>query len=245
MRTDGLARAPLFAAAAIILVIALGLFVAMRAPKETATSANRAAPEAGAVFALTTNVYARPTRASDLVTIIPEGRAAIVTGSTDDGAWLRVVYPLQSTIEGWAPKTSARADSLPDLTTLPVAQTTPITSSSANGQGGPNALPDLTVSSAEVQANGQLIVRVTNAGIGAFNGKTTLTIATGEGAPLGTAAVDFTQSTLPTGRSAVIDTKVTIRQTGLVVVEVDAEKSVAESNESNNTRRVLLVGVGG
>lgn len=200
------------------------------------------------VLALTTNMYDRPTRASDLLAIIPEGRIARVTGRTDDSEWLRVTYPLRSGVEGWVPAAHARVDALPDLAAVPaVAPGANLDAAGVEGSVSDeeDALPDFTVSSAELQPDGTLVVRVTNVGRGAFSGEVDLQISTAEGDLLGVLDADLTQSPLGPGRSASVGTSVVVRETGLVVIEVDHQNQVDEANESNNSRRVLLVGVGG
>ena len=42
-----------------------------------------------------------------------------------------------------------------------------------------------------------------------------------------------------------MNTGLTIAETGLFVIEVDPSNTVEESSEFNNSKRVLLVGVGG
>ena len=53
---------------------------------------------------------------------------------------------------------------------------------------------------------------------------------------------DLSASLLGPGRSAAVNTGVTVTQTGLFVIEVDPVNEVEESSEFNNSKRVLLVG---
>lgn len=238
--------------AAAGVIAALWLVDSARTPGAATGAATATAPpsreEPTAVLALTTNMYARPTRTAELVAIIPEGRVARVTGRTDDSEWLRVNYPPASGLEGWVPKASAEVASLPPLAGVP-AVAAGAAVAAAGGEvsdgGEQDALPDLTVSSAEVQPNGTLVVRITNVGRGLFQGRVDLQVTGAEGELLGVLDADLTQSPLGAGRSASVNTGVLIRATGLVVIEVDHLNRVAEPDEFNNTRRVLLVGVGG
>lgn len=196
--------------------------------------------------ALTSNMYATPSRAGDLVAVVPEDRAVRITGRTDDSAWLRVIYPVTSTLEGWIAAGSFVADTLPDLAEVPDVAS--VTESGAPGEGGlldEPALPDLSISSADVAGNGLLTVRITNLGRASFNGEVTVRVTTAEGEIVASLDADLSGSPLGPGRSAAVNTGVTVTQTGLFVVEVDPTNEVEESSEFNNSRRSLLVGVGG
>ena len=236
----------------LVVLIAGGVIAAMlyldpaRLPGRGVAAPTPAARPEGpvAVLALTSNMYARPARTSDLVAIIPEGRSARITGRTDDSEWLRVIYPPASTLEGWVPRANAVAASLPDVTGVP-AVAGGADDTGGGGDGGGEALPDLTISSVEVQPNGVLLVRITNAGRAVFNGEVAVQVTNADGNLVGLLDVDLTQSPLGAGRSASVNTGVVIRTTGLFTIEVDRQGVVPEANEGNNTRRVLLVGVGG
>lgn len=198
-----------------------------------------------AKVATTSNLYARPARASELVAVIPAGREARVTGRTEDAAWLRVVYPSQSTIEGWVPRTNFVTDAVPDVASIPALPAEVIASSSGSTsvvEG--DSLPDLTVASADVQPNGNLSVRITNEGRAPFAGRVGLQVAGADGEILGVLEVDLTDRPLAPSRSASVNTGIEVRRTGLFVIEVDRGNRVKESSEINNIRRVLLVGAG-
>lgn len=252
--TDG-RRAPLRAPTIAGLLIVLVAGVAMAAiwfvdasegAPAAVDAAGTEAPDEGtlAVVALTSNMYGRPTRSADLIAIVPEGRTVRVTGRTEDDEWLRVIYPVTSTLEGWIPMAHMVADRLPDLAAVP-ALAGAAGSEGGTGAGGtddPSALPDLTVSSADVQPTGQLAVRITNIGRAPFDGQVGLRITTADGEIVGVLDVDLSGSPLGAGRSASINTGTVVTATGLYVIEVDPNNEVEESNEFNNTRRVLLVG---
>lgn len=195
-------------------------------------------------LATTSNLYARPARASDLVAVIPAGHDARVLGRTEDAAWLRVVYPPQSSLEGWVPRANFVTAGLPDLASVP-ALAAEVAASGTSASAAADALPDLTVASADVQPNGNLSVRITNEGRAAFAGRVGLQVAGADGEILGVLEVDLTDRPLATGRSASVNTGVEVRSTGLFVIEIDRGNRVKESSEVNNVRRVLLVGAGG
>lgn len=196
--------------------------------------------------ALTANLYGSPSRSSDLVAIVPEGRAVRVTGRTDDSTWVRVIYPVTSTLEGWLPAANLVEESVPDLAAIPDVAS--IAGGEEGGGGGGLAteltLADLTVSSADVGLNGILSVRITNVGRSAFSDSVGLRVTTAEGEIVGALDVDLSASPLGPGRSASVNTGVVVTQTGLFVIEVDPTNEVEESSEFNNSRRVLLVGTG-
>ncbi|TAJ21775.1 MAG: hypothetical protein EPO65_00725, partial [Dehalococcoidia bacterium] len=195
--------------------------------------------------ATTSNLYARPARASELVAVIPAGREARVTGRTEDASWLRVVYPPQSSIEGWLPRANFVADAVPDVASVPALPAEVIASSagSVSATEG-DSLPDLTVASADVQPNGNLSVRITNEGRAPFAGRVGLQVAGADGEILGVLDVDLTDRPLAPNRSASVNTGIEVRRTGLFIIEVDRGNRVKESSEINNIRRVLLVGAG-
>ncbi|MDP2328238.1 MAG: CARDB domain-containing protein [Dehalococcoidia bacterium] len=200
-----------------------------------------------AIVALTSNMYGRPTRTADLVAIVPEGRTVRVSGRTDDSEWLRIIYPVTSTLEGWVPTANMVVAALPDLAAVPAVASL-IQGEDGEVDGGlldSQALPDLTVSSADVQSTGQLAVRITNVGRAPFAGQVGLRITTADGEIVGVLDVDLAASPLGPGRSASINTGTVVTATGLYVIEVDPANDVEEASEFNNTRRVLLVGTGG
>jgi len=199
-----------------------------------------------AQVALTANLYGAPTRTADLVAIVPEGRTVRVTGRTDDSTWIRVMYPVTSTLEGWLPVANLITASLPELEPVPAVASI----AGPEGDGGVGtvvdepALPDLTVSSADVGQNGLLTVRITNIGRAPVTGSVGLRVTTAEGEIVGALDVDLEASPLAPGRSASVNTGVVVTQTGLFVIEVDPQNEIEEISEFNNSRRVLLVGVG-
>ncbi len=195
--------------------------------------------------ALTSNLYGTPSRSGELVGIVPEGREVRITGRSDDSSWIRVIYPVTSTLEGWLPATNLVEASLPDLAAVPDVAS--VGGADGEGDGGTlvdePGLPDLTVSSADVGATGILTVRITNVGRGAFSGSVALRVTTAAGEIVGALDIGPLESLGP-GRSASVNTGVTVTQTGLFVIEVDPPNQVEESSEFNNSRRVVLVGTG-
>jgi len=196
-------------------------------------------------IALTSNMYGAPSRAAELVAVVPEGRSVRVTGRTDDSTWLRVIYPVTSTLEGWIPAPNFEESGLPDLAAVPDVAS--IAETGTPGEGGlldEPALPDLSVSSADVAGSGLLTVRITNLGRSAFDGEVTVRVTTAEGEIVASLDADLGASPLGPGRSAAVNTGYIVTETGLFVIEVDPTNEIEESSEFNNSQRVLLVGVG-
>ncbi|MSQ30109.1 MAG: SH3 domain-containing protein [Dehalococcoidia bacterium] len=250
-RTIGTPRPPVIAAAGVVLVAAGVIAVILLADRRQGAPppGDNTSPTAVAWIgrlATTSNLYARPARASELVAVIPAGHEARVTGRTDDVTWLRVVYPQQSNLEGWVPRANFVAEGLPDLATMPALAPEAVSSSAgASGSADADTLPDLSVASADVQSNGNLAVRITNDGRAPFAGRVGLQISGADGEIHGVLDVDLTERPLAPGRFASVNTGIAVRRTGLFVIEIDRANTVKESGEFNNVRRVLLVGTGG
>ncbi|MDA1010814.1 MAG: hypothetical protein O2888_05005 [Chloroflexi bacterium] len=246
-------RPPTIAGLLIIVVAAATIggiwaFGGAEAPIEDIGTTDPTATPDGptARIALTSNLYAHPSRSSDLVAIVPEGRTVRVTGRTDDSMWMRVIYPVTSTLEGWLPVSHVVEESSPLLEDVPEVASAVVSEGGGEdgGLGNEPALPDLTISSADVSASGFLTVRITNLGRATFNGTVGLRVTTAEGELAGSLDADLAASPLGPGRSAAVNTGVVIRTTGLYVIEVDPTNEIDESSEFNNARRVLLVGTG-
>jgi hypothetical protein len=248
-------RAPTLAGIAVVLIA--GAVMAVIALVDTASSADGApatpatptaeVPDGATVtLALTSNMYAHPSRSADLVAVVPSGRIARVTGRTEDNEWLRVVYPANSSLEGWIVRGGVVAATEPDLTELPaIAAAGSLDPDGASGGLlDDNPLPDLTVSSADVIPNGTLEVRISNVGRAAFADIVEVRVTGVDGELLAVVEADLTNQPLIPGRSASVNTGVAITRTGLYVIDVDRDNHIEEENEFNNTLRVLLVGTG-
>src|SRR5690606_34433503 len=153
-----------------------------------------------------------------------------VTGRTEDAAWLQVTYPPDSNLRGWIPVRNTVpewgdiADAGIIATALP-----------AEGEEGPGTedqrpdseLPDLEVTDAFVQPNGSLTVRIENVGHAEVDGTVGLHVLRAEGDIVG--VLDIQRTLLEPGRSATVDTRVIIEETGSYVIELDRRDEVRES----------------
>lgn len=189
---------------------------------------------------LTSHLLARPSRDAEIVAIVPEQRVAEVVGRSEDGEWLRLIYPLGSELAGWMPRANivaAQGD--------PAAA--PIIAADAPGEDGEpdidpaDLLPDLTISDATVLPNGRLSVRIDNIGASAIEASVGLEVTGAEGALLGVFTVE--DLSLAPGRSATVPTTVEVTSTGVYQIELDRLNEIEESGEFNNSLRKLLAAV--
>lgn len=229
-------------ALAVILVLDRAGDVAGAAPVR-AVAANDSVEGVTVEPALTTNMRAAPDREAELVAIIPGRRPALVTGRSPDGAWLRVIYPIGSRLEGWVPAANVvpSAGDPASVAVIDVAapgDARPVSSAgTAPAAGG--ALPDLHVTSAFVAPNGTVTIRLANVGRGVFDAATSLRVTSAAGDVVG--VVDIERTTLRPGRSATVTTQIAIDSTGEYVLDADWLDEVEEANEFNNTFRTLLI----
>lgn len=249
-------RPPTVAGFAIVL-LAAGILsmIALFDGTEASGDATAATPSAtagapppgiGVRVVLTTNVRAGIGGQGDVLAIIPGDRTVEVNGRTEDAAWIQVTYPPDSNLRGWVPaRNTVRAwGDVADAGILSVAA--PAGSEEDPGaeeQQPDSELPDLAITDAFVQPGGSLTVRIENVGQGQFDGTVGLHVLRAEGDIVG--VLDIQRTLLEPGRSATVDTRVAIEETGSYVIELDRRDEVEESNEFNNTYRVVLVPSGG
>jgi hypothetical protein len=192
---------------------------------------------------LTTNLRATPGRESDILAIVPTQQITRITGRSTDGAWLRLAYPADSNLAGWAPSTSFELER-GDLATVAVALIG--VPSEGNGEGAPtatdNPLPDLKLLDVFLLPNGNLTLVVENVGTGRFIGTIGLQVTSGSGELLG--VLDIQETSLLPNRTATVDTGLEITTTGSYLIELDRLDRIEELSEFNNTRSVFLVPTG-
>lgn len=244
-------RAPMLAGLAIVLVAAIAVttIVALdRASDDDVPVAANPTPtdplaELSGVIAravLTSNLRATPGRQSDILAIVPTQQLTRVTGRSADGDWLRLAYPADSDLAGWALRTSFEVER-GDLATVAVASI-----GAADDDGGvavPSAeddpLPDLAVIDAFLLPNGSLTLVVENVGTGRFIGTIGLQVTSGSGELLG--VLDTQETSLLPNRTATVDTGLEITTTGSYLIELDRLDRIEEASEFNNATRVFLV----
>ena len=192
---------------------------------------------------LTTNLRTTPGRQSEIVAIVPTQQLTRVTGRSADGEWLRLAYPANSDLAGWAPRPSFEVER-GDLAAVAVAAI----GVPDGGQGIPvpspedDPLPDLTLIHASLLPNGNLTLVVENVGTGRFIGTIGLQVTSGSGELLG--VLDTRETSLLPNRTATIDTGLQITATGSYLIELDRLDRIEEASEFNNTTRVFLFATG-
>jgi hypothetical protein len=189
---------------------------------------------------LTANLRATPGRQSDIIAIVPTQQVTRVTSRSADGEWLRLAYPADSDLAGWAPRASFKLER-GDLATVGVTSIGAPTGD--DGAVIPSAeddpLPDLAIIDAFLLPNSNLILVVENVGSGRFIGAIGLQVTSGSGELLG--VLDTQETSLLPNRTATIDTGVEITTTGSYFLEIDRLDRIEEASEFNNTRRAFLV----
>ena len=211
-------------------------------PDPTSSALAEAIPDGIIAVSLvvTSHLLARPSRDAEIVAIVPEQRIAEVIGRTEDGEWLRLVYPLGSNLRGWMPRANT-VERQGDPAGAPTV------AADAPEEGEPavidpaDLLPDLTISDATVLPNGRLAVRIDNIGASAMEGAVGLEVTGVEGALLGVFTIE--DLSLAPGRSATVPTTVEVIATGVYRIELDRLNQIEESGEFNNTLRKLLAAV--
>lgn len=189
---------------------------------------------------VTSHLLARPSSDAEIVAIVPELRLAEVTGRTEDGAWLRLTYPVGTEIRGWMPAshTLLRQGDTTTTESIPLVEAV----EPPNGEVDASLLlPDLTISDATVLPNGRLSVRIDNIGASAIDAAVGLEVTGAEGALLGVFTIEDLR--LAPGRSATVPTTVEVTSTGVYRIELDRLNQIEESGEFNNTLRKLLAAV--
>ena len=209
---------------------------------QTATaSPDLAALPDGAVLVralTTTNVYAWPDRASELVAILPGGQQAAATGRSSDDAWLRVLSPPDSSLAGWIPAGVLSGDE-EALGSLPAFASAAPPSPRAALPRGQELLPDLTIVEAYVLDDGRLVLAILNDGTAPLvEIVVPLRVSKAEGEIVGVLKIGPT--TLGPGARATVVTPVVVSEPGSYRIVLDAANEIVESEESNNTLATLL-----
>ena len=252
-RTNRHVRAPMLAGLAIVLIAAIAVTTIVALDRASEDGAPTVAstptdPLAGldgvlARAVLTTNLRATPGRQSEILAIVPTQQLTRVTGRSTDGEWLRLAYPPDSELAGWAPRASFEVER-GELATVAVASI----GVPEAGQGGvvpspeDDPLPDLAVINASLLPNGNLTLVVENVGTGRFIGTIGLQVTSGSGELLG--VLDTRETSLLPNRTATIDTGLQITTTGSYRIELDRLDRIEEASEFNNVTSVFLVAPG-
>ena len=236
----------MLAASAVLAAIALqgaGEEAPAAAPAAPRATAGPAAPRAAAH--VTTNLRRSPHPAADVVAVIPGGREAELLGRSEDGAWAQLAYP-PGGVEGWA-RLASFALTRQQVAAAPVRASAagPASAPAAEpapprAAPGPDALPDLTIANAFLLPDGRLTVSVSNSGEAPLaEQRISLRVSSAEGEILG--VVEIGPTSLGPGDVATAITPVTVRRTGVYILDLDRLDTIAEASEFNNRFSRLFV----
>ena len=197
----------------------------------------------------TTNIYATPTRSSDLIAILPGGQVAEAESQTEEGDWLLVAFPPGSSQLGWIPAGIVDADE-GALASLPVSQpevvgaaATP-TGVAVGAASEPSPQVDLAIGEVFVLGDGRIALSLRNEGTAPLVEELVpLRITAAEGDILGVLRIG--PATIAAGAVATAVTPVVVESAGNFRLTVDSGNEIAELDEFNNTRDVLLFPQGG
>ncbi len=206
----------------------------------------------------TVNVRNAPGNTAEALGVLRRGGEVSVDGKSADGEWLQIVYPPRSTLHGWVIASSldlngdisALAVATPEevpLAVVPTSDTTATIEPTLARTSTPtpklattvtatphSALPDLVVSDWLV-SGGVLVATITNQGTGTL---TATAIDVGIFDAEGGRLLNLTTSaplTLQPGASVDIKTGfLAIGAQGQVVVVIDINGRIPESNDTNN-----------
>ncbi len=208
----------------------------------------------------TTAVRRAPGQRSTLGTLQRETDVTI-DGRSEEGKWYRIIFPPNSELHGWVdasfvditgdPTTLRVATpepiAIPNLPTIdPDLQLTPAGTPSPEGTEDPNAtptpdtgLPDLVVGTTPVLSDGKLFITVENQGTGDAIGDLVVAIFTVDGSAL-LGGSTLPAYTLEAGLSIDIGTGYDVTENQSLLLIVDPNGDIEESNNTNNQITVSI-----
>ncbi len=190
-----------------------------------------------------------------------------IDGRTTDAKWLRIIFPPNSDLHGWID--AANLDVIGDAAALVVATaepqvivevptdppaartaaaTTPVPA--ASGTADPHAtvtaasggLPDLVVGTTPSLSGNKLFVTVTNQGAGDSHGNLVVAVFNSDSTKL-VGGATLPNFTLAAGRSIDIGTGYVVSQNQTLVLVVDPNGDIDETDNTNN-RITVAIAVG-
>lgn len=196
-------------------------------------------PETGppSVRALvTSNLYASPDRAAEVVAVLPAEQRAVLDGRTTDSAWVRVAYPVGSPIRGWTRASSVQVE--PRL--LAAAPAVAIAPAVATPTATVAGTPDLALSEVFLIDGKQLAVAVRNLGdTPVAETVMTLDVRRAEGDVVGVLTIE--PAALDAGQSATVVTPLAISEPGSYRLFLNPGAGAKDAQLENNQRQVLLI----
>jgi hypothetical protein len=203
----------------------------------------------------TTTAVRRAPAARSVLGTLPRNTDVVVDGRSQESGWYRIIFPPNSELHGWvdAEDLDITGDPTvlrvatpepPDIVDLPTTdpslQLTPVETETPEGTEGPDGtetpdtgLPDLVVGTTPVLSDGQLFITVVNQGTGAATADLVVAIFTVDGSELlgGATLPGFT---LEPGASIDIGTGFQVAQDQALLLIVDPNGDVEESDNTNN-----------
>ena len=213
-----------------------------------------------------TTVRVAPGRTSPVRGTLPSGRDVEIDARTTDANWFRIVFPPETELHGWVdaedleisgdPSALVIATAEPpvivELPTEPPEVLTAVaetqialanTTATPTPTGTPGAeIPDLVVGTSPVIQGGKLFVTVVNQGTGDATGDLVVAVFNGDGTAL-IAGATLPNFTLPAGRSIDVGTNYVINESQTLLLIVDPNGTIEESDNFNN-RITVAISVG-
>lgn len=209
----------------------------------------------------TTAVRSAPGARTPVLGTLPAKSDVQIDGRTTDAKWMRVVFPPNSSLHGWIdatnldligdPATLVVATAEPpvviDLPTQPPSVLTAIVASqvpegAATPTPGDGSLPDLVIGSPPTISGGKLFVTVINQGKGEMKGDLVVAVFNPDGTKL-LGGATLPKFTLAAGRSIDIGTGYVVTENQSLLLVVDPNGEIAETDDTNN-RITVAIAVG-
>ena len=183
----------------------------------------------------------------------------VIDGRTTDDNWYRVIYPPGSELHGWIDadflnvsgdvSTLAIATAEPPVvievptqppTRTPLPTTPEVTETPATPE---STLPDLVVGDTPVISGGKLFITIVNQGTGGATGDLVVAVFNQDQTAIigGTTLPGFT---LAAGKSIDVGTGIEVSQDQTVLVIVDPNGTIAESDDTNNRALIRIAASG-
>lgn len=244
--------------------------VAVQAVTTTTTTPGPVAKTAaaGGVTGTTNRISAvrqAPGARTPVLGTLDVGNDVVIDGRSTDTKWYRIIFPPDSELHGWIsaefldvvgdPSTLAVATAEPPIVVdLPTQPPAALTAAAIQRTPTPDAavtptptvddqLPDLVIGTTPTLADGKLFVTVVNQGKGAARGDLVVGVFSGDGGKLlaGATLPDFT---LEPGRSIDVGTGYLVTENQTLLLIVDPNGTIRESDETNN-RTTVSISIGG
>lgn len=209
-------------------------------------------------------VRSAPGTRTPAVGTLAKGDDVVIDGRTTDSNWYRIIFPPLSELHGWIEATSvtvtgdpstlvvATAEppvfvevptTPPDVLTARAGSLTPVESETPDVTPTvSDQLPDLVIGTTPTVSGGKLFVTVVNQGQGDATGDIVVAVFNPDGTKLlgGATLPDFT---LKPGRSIDIGTGYDVTQNQTLLLIVDPNGDITETDDTNN-RATVAIAVG-